>query len=187
MAGTFFTVSEVSGTPAPSTGKRPRAALMVSAEKVITYIRQVKAAIEQPVSTADNYEWWIRDGAALAAEVDYLGVHTYPVWENKTIDDALSYTRENIERVRAALPNKPIAILEAGWATTSTEFAERANESDQARYFGELSEWAKATNTTVFFFEAFDEPWKGNEYDPNGAEKHWGLFNVDRTPKEVME
>lgn len=43
-----------------------------------------------------------------------------------------------------------------------------------------------AANTTVFFFEAFDEPWKGDPDNPLGAEKHWGLFNVDRTPKEVM-
>ncbi|TFG39021.1 MAG: glycosyl hydrolase, partial [Chromatiales bacterium] len=37
----------------------------------------------------------------------------------------------------------------------------------------------------IFFFEAFDEPWKGSEFDPLGAEKHWGLFNVDRTPKQA--
>ena len=45
---------------------------------------------------------------------------------------------------------------------------------------------ARDSNITVFFFEAFDEPWKGNPDNPLGAEKHWGLFNVDRTPKEVM-
>ncbi len=49
-----------------------------------------------------------------------------------------------------------------------------------------MSRWARTANTTVFFFEAFDEPWKGDERDPLGAEKHWGLFNVDRTPKQVM-
>ena len=160
---------------------------MVPLQKVIAYVRQVKAAIDQPVTVADNYEWWIRDGAPLAAEVDFLGVHTYPVWEDKMIDEALAYTVENIERVHVALPDKPIAILEAGWATKATEFGERANETDQARYFRELRDWAAATNTTVFFFEAFDEPWKGDDNDPLGAEKHWGLFNVDRTPKQVVE
>ena len=159
---------------------------MVPLDRVIGYVRQVRQAIEQPVTVADNYEWWIRDGAPLAAEVDYIGVHTYPVWEDKRIEEGLAYTVENIERVRAALPDKPIAILEAGWATTSTEFAERANEADQLRYFNELRDWAAATNTTVFFFEAFDEPWKGDENDPLGAEKHWGLFFVDRSPKLVM-
>ena len=160
---------------------------MVPLEKVITYVRQVKAAIRQPVTVADNYEWWIRDGARLAAEVDFLGVHTYPVWEDKTIDEAMAYTIENIEGVRAVLPDIPIAILEAGWATAASEFGERANEADQARYFSDLSNWAEVTNTTVFFFEAFDEPWKGDEHDVLGAEKHWGLFNVDRTPKQVMQ
>jgi exo-beta-1,3-glucanase (GH17 family) len=156
---------------------------MVPLEQVIGYVRQVKAAIEQPVTVADNYEWWIRDGAQLAAEVDFLGVHTYPVWEDKSVDEALAYTIENIEGVHAALPNKPIAILEAGWATTATEFGDRANEADQFRYFQDMKQWAAETNTTLFWFEAFDEPWKGDENDPLGAEKHWGLFFVDRTPK----
>jgi exo-beta-1,3-glucanase (GH17 family) len=159
---------------------------MVPLEQVIAYVRQVKGAIEQPVTVADNYVWWMREGAPLAAEVDFLGVHTYPAWEGKTIDEALSFTLENIEGVQEALPDKPIAVLEAGWATVASEFGERANEANQARYFDELQEWASATNTTVFFFEAFDEPWKGDPDNPLGAEKHWGLFNVDRMPKEVM-
>ena len=160
---------------------------MVPLEKVIEYVRFVKSSIDQPVTVADNYEWWIRDGAPLAAEVDFIGVHTYPVWEDKRIGEALAYTVENINGVREALPGKPIAILEAGWATAATEFGERANEADQLRYFNELGDWAAANNMTVFFFEAFDEPWKGDENDPLGAEKNWGLFNVDRSPKEVME
>jgi len=159
---------------------------MVPLEQVIAYVRQVRAAIEQPVTVADNYEWWIRDGAALAEELDFIGVHTYPAWEEKTIDEALPYTIENMRGVRAALPNKPVAILEAGWATTATEFGDRANEADQARYYREMLQWAMETNTTVFFFEAFDEPWKGNPDKPDGAEKHWGLFFADRTPKLVL-
>ena len=160
---------------------------MVPLEQVIAYVRQVNAAVDQPVTVADNYEWWILDGAPLAAEVDFLGVHTYPAWEEKTIDEALAYTVENIQRVHEALPNKPIAILEAGWASVAVEFGNRASESNQARYFRELGDWAAETNTTVVFFEAFDEPWKGNPNNPDGAEKHWGLFNVDRTPKAVFQ
>jgi len=160
---------------------------MVPLDKVIEYVRQVKGAIDQPVTVADNYEWWIQDGAPLAAEVDFLGIHTYPAWEEKTIDEALSYTIENMEGVRDALPGKPMAILEAGWASTAVEFGGRASEEAQTRYFDEINEWATATNTTVFFFEAFDEPWKGNPANPDGAEKHWGLFFEDRTPKQVMK
>ncbi len=159
---------------------------MVPLEQVIAYVRRVKAAIEQPVTVADNYLWWIREGAPLAAEVDFLGVHTYPAWEEKTIDEALAFTLENVEGVHQALPGKPIAVLEAGWATVASEFGERASEANQERYYREVKSWAEDANVTLFFFEAFDEPWKGDPGNPLGAEKHWGLFNVDRTPKQVM-
>ncbi len=160
---------------------------MVPVENVIAYVRQAKAAIDQPVTVADNYVWWIEDGAPLVAEVDFIGVHTYPAWEEKGIDEALSYTIENMQGVHDAHPDKPVAILEAGWATVAIEFGDRANEADQERYYRELKAWATETNTTVFFFEAFDEPWKGNPEAPLGAEKHWGIFNVDRTPKQVLQ
>lgn len=159
---------------------------MVPLPRVIEYVQRVKEGVEQPVTVADNYEWWIADGAPLAEVVDFIGVHTYPVWEQKSIDEGLSYTIENLERVHAALPGKPMAILEAGWATTATEFPDLAGEAQQVRYFTELQDWARDVNMTVFFFEAFDEPWKGNPDNPAGAEKHWGLFFVDRTPKAVM-
>lgn len=160
---------------------------MVPVDKVIAYVRAVKLAIDQPVTVAENYVWWTQDGAALAAEVDFLGVHTYPVWEEKTIDEGLAYTIENLQGVHAALPDKPIAILEAGWATIAVEFGDRANEANQTRYYLELQQWARSKNMTVFWFEAFDEPWKGDPNSPNDAEKHWGLFNVDRTPKQVVQ
>lgn len=68
---------------------------------------------------ADNYEWWIQEGVPLAAEVDLLAVLTYPVWEGKTIAEAFPFTIDNIAGVREALPGKPLAIFEAGWATTA--------------------------------------------------------------------
>ena len=49
-----------------------------------------------------------------------------------------------------------------------------------------FSAWAEKMNITTFIFEAFDEPWKGDDNNPLGAEKHWGLFTVDRKPKLVM-
>lgn len=159
---------------------------LVELEQVIAYVRQIREAIEQPVTVAENYEWWIGSGASLARELDFLGVHTYPAWEERSIDQGLSYTVDNMMAVHRAFPDKPLAILEAGWATTASQFGERASEAAQLRYFLELDQWARLTNTTVFFFAAFDEPWKGNPDDPQDAEKHWGLFFVDRSPKKVL-
>jgi exo-beta-1,3-glucanase (GH17 family) len=159
---------------------------MMTAEGVIAYVRRVKEGIAQPVTVAENYVWWINEGAALAQELDFIGVHTYPVWEGKTIDEGLAYSIANLEAVHAALPDSRMAVLEAGWATTAAEFGDRASEAQQKRYYEEIGAWAEATNTTVFFFEAFDEPWKGDPANLQGAEKHWGLYFVDRSPKLVM-
>ena len=41
-----------------------------------------------------------------------------------------------------------------------------------------------------FYFEAFDEQWKGGFDGENPlakAEKHWGVYRSDRTPKKVLQ
>jgi exo-beta-1,3-glucanase (GH17 family) len=138
------------------------------------------------VTTADNYVVWIEQGRELAEVVDFAAVHTYPLWEGRTVDDGLDYTLENLRAVRRSNPTLPIVIAEAGWATVASEFTDRAGEPQQARYYDELMRWATAKNVTTFFFEAFDEEWKGDPADPDGAEKHWGLFTTDRRPKLAM-
>ena len=159
---------------------------LVPIETMVGYLREANEAIEQLVTTAENYEFWIKHADALADVVDVAGVHTYPIWENKPIEEGLSYTIENMMEVQQALPNVPLAILEAGWATTATEFPDQANEANQIRYFDELMGWSRDMNVTTFWFEAFDEDWKGNPDNPLGAEKHWGLYFVDRQPKAVI-
>ena len=156
---------------------------MVPVESVIRYVRQVKKAVSQPVTVADNYAWWARHGSALAKELDFVSVHTYPVWEGKDIDEAMAFTIANLQAVRNALPHSRLVITEAGWATVAREFGPRADEEKQKRYYHDLYAWAGKMNITTFFFEAFDEDWKGEPNDPLGAEKHWGLFTVDRKAK----
>ena len=160
---------------------------LVSRESMISYVRQVKRAIRQPVTVADNYAWWIKEGPPLASELDFVTVHTYPAWAHKDIDEALPYSIENLEGVHAALPRSRIVIGEAGWPSVASEFGKRANEANQKRYVNELMAWAIRNNITTFIFEAFDEDWKGESSDPLGAEKHWGLFTVDRKAKLVMQ
>jgi exo-beta-1,3-glucanase (GH17 family) len=156
---------------------------LVPVGSVIDYVRQVKHRVAQPVTVCDNYDWWSHHGATLARELDFISVHTYPEWEHQDIDQAMPYTIANLQAVRNALPDSRIVITEAGWATVGSEFGARASEEKQKRYFQELFDWSCKMNITTFFFEAFDEDWKGDENDPRGAEKHWGLYTVDRKPK----
>ena len=153
---------------------------LVPLEKVISYVRRVRAAIEQPVTVADNYRWWARHGSPLAAEVDFLGVHTYPICEGKTIDTALAYM-ESIERsVRRFPASRSPCSRPAGRRSRASSGPGQRGEP--GRHYRELREWAAATGTTVFFFEAFDEPWKGNPDDPLDAEKHFGLLTSTAHP-----
>lgn len=158
----------------------------VPVESLIGYVRKVRKAVPQPVTVADNYNWWSHHGKRLARELDFVSVHTYPLWEKKDVNDAMPFTVANLRDVRRALPDSRLVITEAGWATVASEFGKRAGEDQQKRYYRDLFAWAGRHNITTFFFEGFDEEWKGDPKDPLGAEKHWGLYGVDRKPKKVM-
>lgn len=159
----------------------------VATDTVIAYVKRVQAAVQQPVTVADNYKWWADHGFELANTVDFVSLHIYPVWEGKDIDEGLSYSIENFEEVYNALPGSRFVITEMGWPSVASEFGARASEQKQKQYYEEFMAWARKMNITSFWFEAFDEDWKGNPDDPMGAEKHWGLYTVDRKPKEVMK
>ena len=149
--------------------------------------RMIKKGAKQPVTFCENYVPWLDKLKDLVDEVDFISIHVYPLWEGQDIDTALAYSISNVKEVCDSLPNNNIVITELGWATVASEFGERASEEKQLQYFNEIFYWAEEMNITTFFFEAFDEPWKGNPDNSMGAEKHWGLWNVDRSPKLVMQ
>lgn len=162
---------------------------MVPVNKLVAYARRVKRAVPQPVTFCDNYVPWAGKLEPLAAELDFISVHTYPAWENYTIDNALEYTKQNYRSVVNHFPHKPVVITEAGWPTASNGRGidpRNASEETQAQYCPQLVEWALEEKILTFIFEAFDEPWKGSP-DPLEPEKHWGLFYLDRMPKPVMQ
>lgn len=162
---------------------------LVSVESLIAYTRRIKKSIAQPVTFCENYVPWTTKLEPLVAELDFISVHTYPVWEYRTIDDALEYSKQNYNSVAKRYPHKPIVITEAGWTTTSNGRGIdpwNASEALQASYYQQLMAWTNEEKILTFVFEAFDEPWKGSP-DAEEPEKHWGLFFVDRTPKLVMQ
>ncbi len=161
----------------------------VPVSQMVEYVRRVKAAVAHPVTFCENYVPWQDKLRPLVAELDFISVHIYPVWEYKDIHEALDYTTDNVAGVARLYPDKPVVITEAGWCTASTGrgmHAEHAVQELQAVYYQDLMDWTRAGGLLCFVFEAFDEPWKGSP-DPLEPEKHWGLFTVDRRPKLVMQ
>lgn len=158
---------------------------LVSTESVAEYVRIVKKNASQPVTFCDNYVPWITTMEEVAKEVDFISIHTYPIWEYKNIDTAMAFTIENLKAVSEKYPHKQIVITEAGWTTKSNgRGINECNASNELQkiYLEQLLKWSKEENILVFVFEAFDENWKGSS-DPNEPEKHWGIFYSNRTPK----
>ncbi|MEQ1684445.1 MAG: glycosyl hydrolase family 17 protein [Burkholderiaceae bacterium] len=161
----------------------------VPVHRMVDHVRRVKAAVRQPVTFCENYVPWQHKLRELVTELDFISLHTYPVWEYKHIHEALDYTKDNLASVARLYPGKPIVITEAGWCTNSNGRgmnAEHAVQELQAIYYQDLMDWTRSEGLLCFVFEAFDEPWKGSP-DPLEPEKHWGLFTVDRKPKLVMQ
>ena len=162
---------------------------MVTTESLVRYARLLKKNVSQPITFCENYVPWLDKLKPLAEELDVIAIHTYPVWEYKSIEEGLAYTIENYNAVAEAHPDKQIIITEAGWATKANGFGidpHNVNEQFQEQYYQELMEWAEREQVLVYFFEAFDENWKGSD-DPLEPEKHWGLFKADRTPKLALQ
>jgi exo-beta-1,3-glucanase (GH17 family) len=80
----------------------------VPESRVLEYVRLVKARAKQPVTFCENYAPWILKLEKIAAEVDFISIHTYPVWEYKHINESLDYSKENYHSVA----NKPIQTEE---------------------------------------------------------------------------
>jgi len=160
----------------------------VPVNRVIEFAQKIKHHTKQPVTFCENYVPWLNKLKPLAEIVDFISIHTYPVWEYKHIHEAIEYTNDNYVAVAGLYPGKPVVITEAGWATNSNGrgiHPEHVNEENQKVYYEDLMAWSEKNKVLTFFFEAFDEPWKGSSH-PLEPEKHWGVFKMDRTPKLVM-
>ncbi len=162
---------------------------MVPVKQVIHYTRMIKKGARQPVTFCENYVPWRDKLAELADELDFISIHTYPVWEYQHIDNALDYTKANLYSVAERYPEKPVVITEAGWTTNANGNGinpENASEELQEIYTHALEDWCREEGILMFLFEAFDEAWKGSADDLE-PEKHWGVFTADRKPKKVMQ
>jgi len=161
----------------------------VPVKKLIEYVKLMKNETIQPVTFCENYVPWQNKLKSLVKEIDFISIHSYPVWEYKHINEALEYTKKNYYSVAKKYPGIPVMITEAGWATNSNGRGinpENVSEEYQEIYYHDLMSWTKKEGILAFFFEAFDEPWKGSP-DKFEPEKHWGLFYENRKPKKVMK
>jgi exo-beta-1,3-glucanase (GH17 family) len=168
-------------------------------DKVVGYIRDVRSKIKQPVTVNDDYNFWNKDRSKkIADEVDFIGLHAYAFWNNKPLEQAMSWTESIYRDIQKRHPDHLIAYTETGWPTsriydtTSYEgkLIGKAGEDEQKIFFDQYDAWVNENRVISLYFEAFDENWKGGfdgENPMDKAEKHWGVYKADRTPKKLLQ
>ena len=108
------------------------------------------------------------------------------------MDAAFERAKFEYDAVRGHLDSQgftamPIVVGETGWTAVDTPggptLTFRAHPVNQKMYYDRLQAWKAAGGTgpkNVFYFEAFDEPWKQGD-------DGWGLFNVKRQARFVVQ
>jgi hypothetical protein len=154
-------------------------------DKAIEYVEQVKKAVRCPVTVADDFALLAAAGSqagghrgfhphARLSDVGPRGHRYGDAFDHQGLRECAQGASGQNDRHRRSglgqLLGRPPACAEGGRRAVK-----------QKRYYEELNAWAKANNVTTFYFEAFDEPWKGT-----GTEGHWGLFSVGRKAKLAM-
>ena len=168
-------------------------------DAVVAKIRQVRAAIQQPVTVADDYNFWNKPQAQqVADELDFICLHAYAFWNDKTLDVAMEWTESIYNDIQSRHPEHTIAYCETGWPTSRVYgdgsyeggLVGKAGEAEQQVFFNQYDPWVEDNRIISFYFTSFDEQWKGGfdgENPMDKAEKHWGLYYSDRTPKQVLQ
>ena len=187
----------------------------IDPQDMAVYIRYVRERVTQPVTTDDNFLFFTEPPKIITDLLDFASIHTYAEidtqypespyyydWKQEAVpaglsratammDAAMKATRMQYQLVRDAFDRKglramPIVIGETGWnAEDVGKLRFRAHPVNQKMYVSRLETWRAEGRVgpgpaNVIYFEAFDEPWKG------GDDK-WGLFNVQRQARYVIQ
>ena len=153
----------------------------LSVAELSRQLDRVRAAVEQPVSTAEPWDVWLKN-PQLVEHVDYIAVHLLPYWEGIPVDQAIDYLARRVAELERAYPDKQVVIAEVGWPSAGrTRDGAVASTSNEAMFLRRFLQRARDEGYIYYIMEAFDQPWKARYEGAVGA--YWGVYNVDREPK----
>ncbi|HEY3300558.1 MAG TPA: glycosyltransferase [Methylophilaceae bacterium] len=154
-------------------------------EALIQYLDEVRDGTEVPISTAEPWHVWLKN-PELVKHVDYIAVHLLPYHEGVPVDQAVDYSIQRYNELKAAYPRKKIVITEIGWPSRGpTIGASVASEVNQARFVREFLAKTAYENYDYYLMEAIDQPWK--QHIEGWAGAYWGMFDASRHPKYSLK
>lgn len=158
----------------------------ISGNRLAELITEVKGRVQQPVTYADVWEFWLKN-PQVAPAVDFITIHLLPYWEDQPtgIDRALDHVADVREDFGRLFSPKDIFIGETGWPSEGrqreTAVTGRVN---QAKFIRGFVAMAEHNGWNYNLIEAFDQPWKRINEGAVGG--YWGLFDADRQDKQVL-
>ncbi|KAF6762137.1 glycoside hydrolase family 17 protein [Ephemerocybe angulata] len=170
----------------------------VGADILIADIKDAKQMVQDlkldkaiPVGNSDAGSYF---PTTVMEAMDY-GLSNVHAWFAHTTATAaapwvFNFFQETNVSPAALLANKPqMYIAETGWPTKSSDAKNANNGGSDASvpnlqiFLDDFVCKANQDGVRYFFFEMFDEEWKDVKF--GGVEGWWGLFNKDRTLKDV--
>jgi exo-beta-1,3-glucanase (GH17 family)/cellulose synthase/poly-beta-1,6-N-acetylglucosamine synthase-like glycosyltransferase len=156
----------------------------LTAEELISYIRDVRRRTRLPVTTSETWDKWIAH-PELVREVDYISAHVLPYWEGIPAKAALEFTLGRYEELRQSFPGKRVVISEFGWPSQGSNMLravpDALTQADLVRGF--LID-ADRMGMEYNLMEAYDQPWKTNE---GNVGPYWGLFDASGNQKFSLQ
>lgn len=179
------------------------------------YIKQVRDAVTQPVTTNDNWYFWATAPNAVLDVVDYAAVHTYPLldtfyspdtwdWRQRDVpaaqradammDAAVQSAKNEIATVRnyldrIGLSTMPIVIGETGWTAIDYNgdptLGFRASPVNQKMFYDRLAAWKAEPAGNKPPVQIFY--FQSFDEQWKSSDDGWGLFTRDRKARCVVQ
>lgn len=170
--------------------------------ELLTKINNIKGSLPGfKVGTADSWNKF-QDGTAdalITGGVDILLCNGFSYWQGQTDANATASFFDDVMQAFGHIQSVSgkveggieLWVGETGWPTGGSKYQAAVPGLDAAKQY-----WKKAIcgitawGVNVFYFEAFDEPWKPKSVGQDGSvadETHWGAWNGDRTAKFSLD
>lgn len=153
-------------------------------------MQAIRVSTGLPVTTTEQIEDYSLSGLSDPEAVDWLFPNIHPVFQN--ITDPLAAARWTISRAqdlrKHADSNQggkrlPLLIKETGWPTQGFN---HHSETTQKKFWEVFAGQAREAGLRYVVFEAFDQPWKHENYMGKDVGIHWGVNYSNREAKTVV-
>lgn len=157
--------------------------------KLISYLEEVKQYIRGkgcciPVTTGEA--WGNLNGLDyaqiedLSSVLDVVAFNCHPYNERVPIEAAVAHLDAAYSVLKSKYQGKELVVAETGWPDAGRSNGEAVASPENAAFFlANAMNWARTSNVKTFYFEAFDEAWKGT---PDDYEAHLGIWTSDLKP-----